>query len=133
MIKRTAISIFLLISLGWIAACSSGTPSGAAKESTAPVQSQPNANKGASAATHEVLISGFKFQPADLTVNVGDTVEWKNMDAMPHNAVAKDKTFDSGKLSTGMTGKYVAQAKDKGTHEYTCTFHPNMKGKLIVQ
>jgi plastocyanin len=78
----------------------------------------------------KVLIQDFKFQPADLTVNVGDTVEFTNADMMPHNAVAQDK-FTSGKLEQGKSWKYVAA--EKGTFDYICTYHPNMKGHLVVQ
>lgn len=79
---------------------------------------------------HTVFIQGFKFQPADLTVNVGDTVEFTNQDMVPHNAVSQGK-FDSGKLEQGKSWKYTAT--EKGTFDYLCTFHPNMKGKLVVQ
>src|SRR5437763_1486668 len=130
---RTTLSELLLATaVLWIAACSSGTPAPPSQKSaaTSPAATVPNEQQ---AATHTVVISGFKFQPAEMTVRAGDTVEWKNMDSMPHNAVASDKSFDSGKLKTGMTGKIVADEKTKGTHDYICTYHPNMKAKLIVQ
>src|SRR4051794_32206647 len=62
--------------------------------------------------THKVLIQDFKFQPADLTVNVGDTVEFTNADMMPHNAVSESR-FASGKLEQGKSWTYTAS--DKGT------------------
>ena len=80
-----------------------------------------------------VVIRGFKFDPETVTVNQGDTVEWKNEDIVPHTAtedVAKP-AFDSGKIQVGAMWRYVA--RNKGTYNYTCTFHPNMEGKLIVQ
>jgi plastocyanin len=80
--------------------------------------------------THNVVIDGFKFQPTLLMVNVGDTVVFNNQDMVPHNAVAEGK-FDSGKLEQGKSWTYTA--KDKGTFNYICTYHPNMKGQLIVQ
>ena len=39
--------------------------------------------------THTVAIRELKFQPAVLTVKVGDTVEWKNDDIVPHTATDK--------------------------------------------
>jgi len=80
--------------------------------------------------THTVDITGFKFVPAELTVNVGDTVEFTNHDMMPHNAVSEGH-FNSGKLETGANGKFVVNAK--GTFDYICTYHPNMKGRITVQ
>jgi plastocyanin len=123
--------MILALATLWLVACSSGTPTVPAKDPSQASKSEAAKSNGP--VTHEILISGFKFQPDTLAVNVGDIVEWKNMDSMPHNAVANDKAFDSGKLKTGMAGKFVVTANDKGTHDYTCTFHPNMKAKLIVQ
>ena len=80
--------------------------------------------------TQTVVIDGFKFQPALLTVNTGDMVVFTNQDMVPHNAVAEGK-FDSGKLEQGKSWTYTA--KDKGTFDYICTYHPNMKGQLVVQ
>jgi len=80
-----------------------------------------------------VVIRGFKFDPETVTVNQGDTVEWKNEDIVPHTAtegVAKP-AFDSGTIQVGAMWRYVA--RNKGTYNYTCTLHPNMEGKLIVQ
>ena len=82
-----------------------------------------------------VTIRSFKFEPATVTVNVGDIVEWKNDDIVPHTATADGEaqkpTFDSGTIQTGAKWRYLA--RNKGTYNYTCTLHPNMKGELIVQ
>jgi plastocyanin len=79
-----------------------------------------------------VAIREFKFEPATVTVHQGDTVEWKNEDTVPHTATADgNPAFDSGAIQTGAAWRYVV--KEKGTENYTCTFHPNMKGELIVQ
>jgi plastocyanin len=82
-----------------------------------------------------IVIREFKFEPATLTVHVGDTVEWKNDDIVPHTATAdgaaQKPAFDSGTMRKGATWRYFA--RKKGTYNYTCMFDPNMKGKLIVQ
>ncbi len=81
-----------------------------------------------------VVIRKFKFEPATVTVHAGETVEWKNDDIVPHTATADGQdqkpAFDSGTIHTGAAWRYVAQKK--GTYNYICTLHPNMKGKLIV-
>jgi plastocyanin len=66
-----------------------------------------------------------------LTVNLGDTIEWKNADIVPHTVTAVNKTFNSGSIAPGASWKYVA--KKAGTYLYTCSPHPNMKAKLTVQ
>jgi len=79
-----------------------------------------------------VVIRDLAYLPATLRVKVGDTIEWKNADAVPHTATAVDgKTFDSGSIVKGAPWHYAA--KHKGTFQYACTFHPNMKATLIVQ
>ena len=35
------------------------------------------------------MIREFKFEPATVTVHIGDTVEWKNDDIVPHSATAE--------------------------------------------
>lgn len=112
-----------------LAACSRGAQTAPADEPK-PAAASP-ATAAPAASTHEILISGFKYQPASLTVNVGDTVEWKNADIVPHTATAVNKEFDSGSIAKGASWSFTAQKK--GTYPYICTLHPNMKATLIVQ
>jgi plastocyanin len=81
-----------------------------------------------------VVIRKFKFEPATVTVHAGETVEWQNDDIVPHTATADGEAqkpaFDSGTIDTGAAWRCVAQKRS--TFNYTCTLHPNMKGKLIV-
>jgi plastocyanin len=81
--------------------------------------------------THHILISGFKYQPDVLTAHVGDTVEWKNADIVPHTVTAADKSFNSGAIKPGATWKLIV--KKAGTYPYACMPHPNMRGTLIVE
>lgn len=85
----------------------------------------------ARAATVNVKIQGFAFDPTPLTVNVGDTVTWTNNDTAPHNATADDGTFKTPDLQQGQSAS-VTMTKP-GTFAYICTIHPRMKGTVIVQ
>jgi plastocyanin len=114
MSRTTPWMALLLLSI----ACSWGATSGRADQKPRPE-------------THEVLIHGFMYQPDAVTVHVGDTVQWKNADIVPHTVTAEDKSFSSGAIAPGATWKFVA--KKVGTFPYGCTPHPNMHGKLIVQ
>ena len=78
-----------------------------------------------------VEIRGMKYQPDVVTVQVGETVQWKNDDIFPHTVTAVDKSFSSPLIRPGGTWKFVA--KKAGTFPYGCTPHPNMHGKLIVK
>jgi len=81
--------------------------------------------------THEVAIHNFEFQPATLTVHTGETVRWKNSDAIPHSVVDLDGAFGSGSMPADATWSYVATRT--GTFHYECSLHPNMQGTLVVQ
>lgn len=81
-----------------------------------------------------VVITGFKFEPATVTVHAGDVVKWKNEDIAAHRVTADGKadlTFDSGAIRTGADWLYLAQ--HKGTYYYVCANHRDMRGTLIVQ
>ncbi|MEO7713744.1 MAG: cupredoxin family copper-binding protein [Gemmatimonadaceae bacterium] len=83
------------------------------------------------ASAHSVEMRAFQYQPASLTVQFGDTVTWINDDLVPHTATAGAKRFDSGSVDARGSWRYVAERK--GTFSYECTFHPMMKGTLIVR
>lgn len=88
-----------------------------------------------------VAIRAFQYQPASATVQVGDTVTWTNDDIVPHTATANGTTangttangkrFDSGSIGSKHAWRYVATRK--GTYAYVCTFHPTMRGTLVVR
>lgn len=78
-----------------------------------------------------VHIRAFEFAPAADTVQAGDTVVWTNEDVVPHTATALEKTFDSGGIEVGRAWRYVARAP--GAYPYACTFHPTMRGLLVVR
>jgi plastocyanin len=81
--------------------------------------------------TRTVVLRGMDYLPATVTVNVGDTVIWKNEDIVPHTATARNKSFDSGNIEPGGSWRYVANKK--GTYPYYCAYHPNTKGRLVVR
>ena len=80
------------------------------------------------ATDHAITIKGMKFNPADLTVAVGDTVTFTNADSAPHTGSAKDGSFDTGKLSKGKSATVSIGAK--GDHAFFCKVHPGMKGVI---
>jgi len=79
---------------------------------------------------YTVLISGMKFQPAELTVHRGDTVIWVNQDMVMHDVTEEPgKAWTSSPLPAGKSWSMaVTQSAD-----YYCSIHQVMKGKLIVE
>lgn len=77
-----------------------------------------------------VKIEGLAFGPAQLSVHVGDTVEWENADFVAHTATELHGAFDV-MIPAGATRRLLL--KQAGTFEYDCRFHPTMKGELRVK
>ena len=81
--------------------------------------------------TSVVHIASFAFQPANLTINAGDTVTFVNDDAVAHTATASDKSFDSGNLD--QNAKWSHRFDTAGTFNYVCSYHSMMKGTITVK
>ena len=86
--------------------------------------------QAAKAATHQVIIEGFAFNPPELAVAVGDTVVFINQDGAPHTATSVEGAFDTGTLGEGVSGKITIT--EAGEYEYRCNFHPSMVGVIAA-
>jgi plastocyanin len=102
-------------------AVQTGTASASAVQSTV-------ADANAPLVVH-VAMKNMKFSPATIEIKKGDTVEWKNDDITPHTATSA--TFDSGSITSDAA--WQRTFKEAGNFPYTCTFHPVMKGTIIVK
>ncbi len=74
---------------------------------------------------------GNVFEPATITINVGDTVTWRNTDDVPHTSTSEDEVWDSGALGEGEEFSFTFE--EAGTFPYFCEFHPGMEGTVVVQ
>ena len=72
------------------------------------------------------------YPPNPTTMNVGQTVAWKNNDTIAHDATQDASRFASGTLSAGATSSPVTMST-AGTFTYHCTIHPGMVGTITVQ
>lgn len=84
-----------------------------------------------SGANQIIIIKQMRFDPAQITVKAGDTVEWKNEDIFSHTVTADDGSFDSGLIDPGHS--WQKKFSSTQTLAYHCRPHPNMKAALIVQ
>jgi plastocyanin len=88
------------------------------------------------------------FQPAKLSIKVGETVEWKNVGNSVHHASSDPSTavnpaevsnpagakpFDSGFLQPGQSFTYTFTVP--GTYKYICAPHETsgMLGEVVVK
>ena len=73
---------------------------------------------------------------ADITINVGDTVEWTNSDTAAHTvtggspAEGPSGVFDSSLVMGGAS--YSFTFEEAGSYDYFCMVHPWMVGSVTV-
>jgi plastocyanin len=82
---------------------------------------------------HAVLIKGFKFVPATLTVPVGTKVTFTQEDSTPHTVSGSGNSsfLRSAPLNKGQS--YTVTFSKPGTYHYICSIHPTMHGTVIVK
>jgi len=85
------------------------------------------------AAQYTVNIREFNFNPATLTIQVGDVVRWENNGTTAHtsSSTSGPSPWDSGNLAPGAA--FSQQFTTPGTYQYVCRIHPNMMGSIVVQ
>lgn len=76
-----------------------------------------------------ISIEDSSFMPKAMTVKVGDTVQWTNVDSTAHTVTSE--AFDSGTLAQAGTFSYTFDKA--GTFDYACTVHTSMSGTINVQ
>ena len=82
--------------------------------------------------TKTVVIRGFRFRPAQITIKRGTRVTWINKDPHPHTVTANKKgSFNSGLLRKGQ--RYSHVFKTAGKKAYHCEIHPFMRGSVVVK
>ena len=77
-----------------------------------------------------IELKQFMFSPSILTVPVGTTVIWKNMDEEPHTVASADGKFRSGAIDEHEEFRFTFAAP--GTYRYVCSTHPQMIGTVTV-
>ena len=86
---------------------------------------------GSAAATDQIEIADFKYDPETVTVDAGTEVTWTNSDDAAHTATADDNSFDTGDLDQGDSNSVTFD--EPGTFTYYCRFHPFMKATVEVK
>ncbi len=81
-------------------------------------------------AVTNVNIQNFAFTPAVITVTVGTTVTWTNIDASDHTVTSDTSLFDSGNLAQNATFSFTFN--QVGSFAYHCAIHPGMTGRVDV-
>lgn len=132
--KELIISIVLImIGVSLTFGCTGNKTTTPTDSPTATLTATPEATYTATPATTpmnvEVTINNLTFDPANVSISVGDTVVWKNVDKVEHQikiAEAESTILTEGKI-------FSHTFNTAGTFNYTCTIHPSMKGTVIVK
>ena len=83
----------------------------------------------------EVATTIENFSHRDAQIQVGETLVWTNMDAVPHTVTlgsrgVADPGFDSGLVGPGQS--FALKFDRPGTYSFTCTLHPAMNADILV-
>jgi len=81
----------------------------------------------------EATIANFIYLPDPITIRVGQTVRWTNLDNAQdgHTVTAQDRSWTSPVL--GQNGAFVRTFTQVGTFLYFCEPHPQMTAFIDVQ
>ncbi len=83
------------------------------------------------------MVAGMKFEPEEVTIQVGDTVKWINGTTMRHTVTRDegDPLFDSGNLAQNEEFEFTfPEPSDDAGFFYFCRIHgQSMSGVVIVQ
>ena len=108
-----------------------------------PAHKQPASN-----ATAVIDLGFMSYDPVDVTIHPGDSVEWRNTSVITHTVTddprrakkqedaglpAGAQTFDSGDIPAGQV--YMQTFTIPGTYRYFCTHHEDhgMVGTVVVE
>ncbi|MEE3083106.1 MAG: plastocyanin/azurin family copper-binding protein [Candidatus Thermoplasmatota archaeon] len=83
------------------------------------------------AVEHFIDISGMAFSPNSITISVGDTITWTNLESMSHTATGDNNEFNSGTLGKDQSFSFTFTTA--GTYTYHCAFHGGMTATIIVE
>jgi len=110
-----------------LAACG-GSGTETSQASTATATGSPSSSVAAAAT---ITISGMKFGDP-VTVTPGATIEIVNDDTAEHSVTSNTAGQFDTDVDGGAKETFTAPTQP-GEYAFHCTYHPNMKGTLIVK
>jgi plastocyanin len=77
-----------------------------------------------------VSIVDFDFQPATVTIAVGESVTWTNAGATAHTVTSTTGAWESGTITP--TFSFTRTFAQVGSFPYRCEIHHSMQGTIAV-
>ena len=81
---------------------------------------------------HDISIIKFKFSPAEITIEVGDTIRWTNKEKRQYHSVWFKQIGDPEPDYFFPDEFFERTFKEAGDFPYLCGPHPRMKGLVHV-
>lgn len=136
---RILVPLILLATFA-LAGCSDDEPEHDADHlSSSTTTSPPPMAPPTAPVTHEAILRMNRFEPADHTLHVGDTIHWVTEDVQAHNVVSGSSAdaFRSEDISVvpvppGTAKEYSHTFSVAGTIDYLCEYHTGMVGTVTV-
>lgn len=128
---KRAVLVLALVACALLGA----TACGSSKAKTTPLPAPTNAR---GQKTFEIDANLNQFTPADVIVDVGTKITWRNTDTVAHDVMKASDALDFGaKFGAdpsvfGPGQSYSFTFSKPGTYFYTCTIHTLMNGKVEV-
>jgi len=122
--SKGAVGVFVVGTGTTSTTTSASTGSGAPAMPAVHVSILPGAGSNTSA-------TGYSPDTIVVVIGMNNTVTWTNDDSMPHTVTSASSLFDSGNMNPGDTFTYTFTTP--GTYQYGCSYHPWMKGTVIVK
>ena len=121
-----AVPVLLAVSM-----CAHSDAPAATAKSAASTAATTTATTVAAADATTISIREFMFAPTSMTVAVGTTVKWQNLDGEPHTVRSVDTSFSSNPLD--QNDSFTFKFDKPGTYKYVCSIHPQMVGTIVVK
>ena len=124
----TMLMVFLLSSMIFAVACGGDNDGSAPQPTPAPT---PSPEPQPPTEPNTVMISSAGFNPAVITIKVGEKVTWHNQDTRRWWVSSQNKTPDTGVIPVGARMSYTF--KEAGEYDYYDLYHRDETGKVIVE
>ena len=87
---------------------------------------------GSVAPAAHVTLQNLQCLPERVEIAKGETVTWDNRDLTPHTVTSQDGgELNSGSIEADASWSHTFA--QPGTFAYYCTYHPEMKGTIVVK
>jgi plastocyanin len=122
-------SIILIVALGSFGGLVASTTACSSSSSPSSLTNGPSPDVTVTIAGN---LGAQSFTPSPVAMRVGQTVSWKNNDAITHDATQNGSGFTTGNIAGGATSSPIMMST-AGTFTYHCAIHPGMVGTITVQ